>query len=157
MKKFAALAALVAVSAAIAAPASAATLVRVSLANKSDVQINSEILAAAEKVCSAEKISVQECINTSVRDANRQRAAIIKARSSTKAAGRQDAVTLVRLSLKGKSNDQILTEIKAAAEMVCKASKDSTNRSDYQACVGGTVRAAKAQLQAMSNRSSTNA
>jgi len=149
LKKFAALAALVAISAAIAAPASAATLVRISLANKSDAQINSEILAAAGQVCATEKATVQECIATAVRDANRQRASIMKTRGSSKPADRQDAVTLVRVSLKGKSTDQILTEIKAAAETVCKATKDSSNRNDYQACVGGTVRAAKAQLQAL--------
>ena len=48
MKKFAALAALITVSAAIAAPASAATLVRVSLVGKSQAQIDSDIRAAAE-------------------------------------------------------------------------------------------------------------
>lgn len=159
MKKFAALAAIVTVSAAIAAPASAANLVRVPLAGKTSVQINSEIKAAAQAVCATEKaVSVASCIDSTTIDANRQLASLIKARSgTTKVATRQEAVTIVRVSLKGKSTDQIHAEIKAAAEAVCKASNDFANRNEYQACVGGTVRAAKAQLQALNARSLTNA
>jgi UrcA family protein len=57
-------------------------------------------------------------------------------------------VTVVRVSLKGKSADQINAEIKLAAETVCKAANSSGNRADFRACVGGAVRSAKAQLQA---------
>jgi hypothetical protein len=148
LKKFAALAALITVSAAIAAPASAATLVRVSLAGKSDAQINTEIRAAAEQACLAEKNSARECVDTAIADANRQLNSIIKARANPKVASRQDAVTIVRVSLKGKSTDQIHAEIKAAANAVCKSSKEFNSRVEFQACVGGAVRSAKAQLQA---------
>jgi UrcA family protein len=148
LKKFAALAALVTVSAAIAAPASAATLVRVSLLGKSDAQITSEIRAAAEQVCRTEKNASRECVDTAMADANRQLNSIVKARSNPKVASRQDAVTIVRVSLKGKSTDQIHAEIRAAANAVCKSSKEFTSRVEFQACVGSAVRSAKAQLQA---------
>jgi hypothetical protein len=151
LKKFAALAAIVTVSVAFAAPASAANLVRVSLAGKTSVQINDEIKTAAQAVCANEKANaLASCLESATFDANRQLAAILKARpGASKAATRQEAVTIVRVSLKGKSTDQIHAEIKAAAEAVCKASTDFANRNEYQACVGGSVRAAKAQLQAM--------
>jgi hypothetical protein len=158
LKKFVALAALVTISAAIAAPASAATLVRVSLAGKSDIQVRSEISAAAATVCASEKSAfAATCIETTVRDANHQLAGIIKARSTSKVEARPETVSVVRVSLKGKSTREIHAEIKAAAQIVCKASKDYNNRNEYQACVGGTVRSAKAQLQALSVRSLTNA
>lgn len=148
MKKFAALAALVTISAAIAAPASAASLVRVSLAGKSEAQISNEIKTAAETVCATEKNGGRECIETTVRDANRQLASLIKARTSS-VVSRQEAVSVVRVSLKGKTTEQIHAEIKIAAETVCKATKGVNSRTEYQACVGGAVRSAKAQLQAL--------
>lgn len=148
MNKFVALAALATVSAAIAAPASAATLVRVSLANKSDAQISSEIQAAAQTVCAAEKATGRDCVEGTIRDANRQ-LTMIKARSTSKVAARHEAISVVRVSLKGKTTEQIHAEIKIAAETVCKAGKGFVNRADYQACVGGAVRSAKAQLQAL--------
>lgn len=158
LKKFAALAALVTVSAAIAAPASAATLIRVSLAGKSDVQVRSEITAAAQTVCATEKSAfAASCVETTVRDANRQLAGIIKARSASKVDTRREAISVVRVSLKGKSTSEIHAEIHAAAQAVCKASKDYTSRYEFQACVGSTVRAAKAQLQALNSRSLNNA
>ncbi|MDI1365226.1 MAG: hypothetical protein PSX79_10220 [bacterium] len=148
MKKFVALAALITVSAAIAAPASAASLVRVSLANKSDAQISSEIKAAAQTVCANEQAGfVSECVNVTVLNANRQLNSIIKARTAPKAISRSEAVSVVRVSLKGKSADQIQTEIRSAAQQVCKA--DNTTRYDYNLCVGVTIRSAKAQMQAM--------
>jgi UrcA family protein len=151
MKKFVALAALVTVSAAIAAPASAANLVRVSLAGKTSVEINNAIKAAAETVCAGEKPAmVAACLESTTYDANRQLASILKARSGApKVWARRESVSVVRVSLKGKSTDQIHAEIRAAAEAVCKASPAFHSRSDYRACVGGTVRSAKAQLQAM--------
>ena len=156
MNKFVALAALATVSAAIAAPASAATLVRISLANKSDAQISSEIQTAAQNVCAAEK-SGRECVDGTVRDATRQLNSIVKARTS-KVAARQEAISVVRVSLKGKTTEQIHAEIKIAAETVCKANKTGyINRADYQACVGGAVRSAKHQLQALNVRSLANA
>lgn len=157
MNKFVALAALATVSAAIAAPASAATLVRVQLANKSDAQISSEIQAAAQTVCAAEKASGRDCVDSTVRDATRQLNSIIKARSTSKVAARQEMISVVRVSLKGKTTEQIHAEIKIAAETVCKAGKGYINRSEYQACVGGAVRSAKHQLQALNVRSLANA
>lgn len=151
MNKFIALAALATVSAAIAAPASAATLVRVQLANKSDAQISSEIHTAAQAVCAAEKTTSAECVESTVRDANRQLAGIIKARSTSTVAARREVVSVVRVSLKGKTTEQIHAEIKTAAETVCKGGKGYVNRSDFQACVGSTVRSAKAQLQALNS------
>lgn len=148
MKKFVALAALITVSAAIAAPASAATLVRVSLIGKSDAQIATEIRTAAEQVCKADKSAASACIDTAMRDANRQLSGIIKARTNPRVATRQEAVTIVRVALKGKSADQINAEIRVAAQTVCKASKDFNSRYEFQACVGSAVRSAKAQLQA---------
>ncbi len=148
LKKFAALAAIVTVSAAIAAPASAASLVRVSLAGKSDAQISSEIKAAAEAVCATEKNGVRECVETTFRDANRQLASIIKGRTASMAT-RHEAVSVVRVSLKGKTTEQIHAEIKVAAQTVCKATKGVNSRNEYQACVGSAVRSAKAQLQAL--------
>jgi UrcA family protein len=157
LNKFVALAALATVSAAIAAPASAATLVRVQLANKSDAQISSDIQDAAETVCAAEKASGRECVESTVRDATRQLNGIIKARTS-KVAARQEAISVVRVSLKGKTTEQIHAEIKIAAETVCKSAKTGfINRADYQACVGGAVRSAKHQLQALNVRSLANA
>ncbi|WP_425995809.1 hypothetical protein [Caulobacter sp. DWR1-3-2b1] len=151
MKKFAALAALVTVSAAIAAPASAATLVRVSLAGKNSVEITNEIKAAAQAVCATEKAtSVLACVEGATYDANRQLAGILKARTgAVKVDARRETVSVVRVSLKGKSTEQIHAEIKAAAEAVCKASSDYVSRNELRACVGGTVRSAKARLQAM--------
>jgi hypothetical protein len=157
LNKFVALAALATVSAAIAAPASAATLVRVQLANKSDAQISSEIQAAAQTVCAAEKASGRDCVDSTVRDATRQLNSIIKARSTSKVAARQEMISVVRVSLKGKTTEQIHAEIKIAAETVCKAGKGYINRSEYQACVGGAVRSAKHQLQALNVRSLANA
>jgi hypothetical protein len=147
MKKFAILAAIAAVSA-IAAPASAAQLVRISLADKSTAQIDAEIRAAADAVCTDRKAVVSaECVSGTIVDANRQLSAIAKARGA-KAVARPEAVTVVRVSLKGKSADQINADIKLAAETVCKAANGSGARADYRACVGYAVHTAKAQLAA---------
>jgi hypothetical protein len=146
MKKFAILAAVAAVSA-VAVPASAAQLVRISLADKSTAQIDAEIRNAAQTVCADRKAVVSDaCVTITIADANRQLNAIAKARV-TKTVARREAVTVMRVSLKGKSAEQINADIKLAAETVCKAA--NTNRADVRACVGGTIRSAKAQLQAM--------
>lgn len=146
MKKFAVLAAVAAVSA-VAVPASAAQLIRISLADKSTAQIDAEIAAAAQAVCTNRQTAVSDlCVSGAISDANRQLAAITRARGA-KAVARREAVTVVRVSLKGKSADQIDADIKLAAQAVCKAA-NSGNRADYRACVGGTIRSAKARLQA---------
>ncbi|MFZ0270016.1 hypothetical protein [Caulobacter sp.] len=146
MKKFAILAAVAAVSA-VAVPASAAQLVRVSLTGKATAQIDAEIRAAAQTVCTDRKgVVSDDCITGTINDANRQLAAIFRART-TKTVARRENLTVMRVSLKGKSADQIQTEIKLAAETVCKATNPIT-ASDYRACVGSAIRSAKAQLQA---------
>uniref|UniRef100_B0T1Q4 UrcA family protein n=1 Tax=Caulobacter sp. (strain K31) TaxID=366602 RepID=B0T1Q4_CAUSK len=146
MKKFAVLAAIATVSA-IAAPACAADLVRISLANKSASQIDAEITAAAVAVCGNRSGVSRVCVDAAASDARRQLSGILKARTPKSA--RAEALTVVRVSLKGKSTDQINAEIKVAAETVCKAADRNATRADLRACVGGAVRSAKAQLQAM--------
>ena len=154
MKKFVILAAVAAVSA-VAVPASAAQLVRISLADKPAAQIDAEIRAAAEAVCTDRKAVVSnECVTVTISDANRQLSAIAKART-TKTVARREAVTVVRISLKGKSADQINADIKLAAETVCKAA--NSNRADVRACMGVTIRSAKAQMQAMAVSGKTEA
>jgi enamine deaminase RidA (YjgF/YER057c/UK114 family) len=148
LNKFA-IAAVIAAVSAVAVPASAAQLVRVKLADKSTTQIATEIRAAAEAVCTDRKAVVSaECVTVTVNDANRQLAGILKARAGQPVA-RREALTVVRVSLKGKSVEQINADIKLAAESVCRAANTSGSRADFRACVGGTVRSAKAQLQAM--------
>ena len=158
MKKFAILAALVATSAAFAVPASAAQLVRISLADKSTAQIDAEIKAAAQTVCADRATAPStECVTGAISDANRQLSGIIKARGVTKTAFRREALTVVRVSLKGKSASQIDADIKIAAETVCKAANRGVDRSNYRTCVGGAVRSAKAQLQAMTTSTKQDA
>jgi hypothetical protein len=141
MKKIAILAAVAAVSA-VAVPASAAQLIRISLVDKSTAQID------ALTVCTDRKADVSdECVTGAIGAANRQLAAITKARATKTAAPRQD-LTVVRVSLKGKSADQIDADIKLAAQTVCKATNGVGSMADYRACVGYAVRSAKAQLQA---------
>lgn len=155
MNKFAILAAFAAVSA-VAAPASAAQLVRIPLADKSTAQIDAEIRIAAETVCASRKaVASTACIDATIADATRQLAGIVKARS-TQAPARREALTVVRISLKDKSAQQIQADIRQAAETVCKASNPASHN-DYRACVGGTVRSAKAQLQAMTVSAKTEA
>lgn len=149
MKTFAAFAAL-AIAAAIAAPAGAKTAaaeVRVSIAGKNSVQIENEIKAAAAAVCTqGSKIATEDCIEGATTSAHRQLASLLRARDSGKAFA-NETVSVVRISLKGKTRDQIHSEIRAAAATVCKAQPNFSVVS-YQACVTDTVRAAKAQLQA---------
>ena len=155
MKKFAILAAIVAVSA-VAAPASAAHLVRVSLADKSAAQIDAEIRAAAQTVCAdREAAASAACVDSAIYGATRQLNGIIKARAG-KAAPRREALTVARVSLKDKSAAQIQADIRLAAQTVCKATRPA-NHTDYRACVGGAVRSAKAQLQAMAVSAKTEA
>lgn len=147
MKTFAAFAAL-AIAAAVAVPASAATNeVRVSVGNKTSVQLNTEIKAAAATVCSTvAKSQIDDCIEGAVISANRQLASILRAREAGKTQV-AESVSVVRISLKGKTRDQLHAEIRTAAQTVCKAQPNFSVVS-YQTCVSDTVRAAKAQLQA---------
>ncbi|MET3664521.1 UrcA family protein [Caulobacter sp. 1776] len=148
MKTFAALAAL-AIAATVAAPASATTAkeVRVSIVGKNSVQIENEIKAAANSVCAADqKIAAQDCIDGALMSAHRQLASIMRVRDTGKTPA-TETVSVVRISLKGKTRDQLHAEIRAAAATVCKA-QPRFSVVTYQACVIDTVRAAKAQLQA---------
>ena len=83
--------------------------------------------------------------------------AAVSAIAAPASAARRDAPTVVRVSLKDKSAQQIQADIKVAAETVCKAANTSGSRADFRACVGGTVRSAKAQLQAMTVSAKTEA
>jgi UrcA family protein len=145
MKTFAAFAAL-AIAAAVAAPAGAktATEVRVSLTGKNSVQIENEIKAAAASVCGARDAS---CVDDALMNAHRQLASIMRARDTGKPAA-VETVSVVRISLKGKTQDQIHAEIRTAAQTVCKAQRPNFSVVSYSSCVADTVRAAKAQLQA---------
>ena len=147
MKTFAAFAAL-AIAAAVAAPAGAKTTeVRVSITGKNSVQIENEIKAAASSVCaSTSQLVAQDCIDGALMSAHRQLASIMRARDTGKAVA-NETVSVVRISLKGKTRDQIHAEIRTAAQTVCKA-QPRFSAVTYQACVTDTVRAAKAQLQA---------
>lgn len=147
MKTFAAFAAL-AIAAAVAVPATAKTAeVRVSIAGKNSVQIENEIKAAAETVCAdSTKLVAQDCLDGAKMSAHRQLASILRAREAGKTPA-VETVSVVRISLKGKTRDQIHAEIRTAAATVCKAQVRSSVV-NYQACVTDTVRAAKAQLQA---------
>jgi len=148
MKTFAAFAAL-AIAAAVAAPAGAKTAneVRVSITGKNSVQIENEIKAAANTVCaSTSKLAAQDCVDGALTSAHRQLASLMRARDAGKAF-ENETVSVVRISLKGKTRDQIHSEIRTAAQTVCKA-QPNFSVVTYQACVTDTVRAAKAQLQA---------
>ncbi len=149
MKTFAAFAAL-AIAAAFAGAANAAptTEVRVSLTGKNSVQIENAIKAAAAEVCATEsKLNAQDCVDGAMMNAHRQLASIVHARDLGKTPA-AESVSVIRISLKGKTQDQIHAEIRAAAQTVCKAEKPSFSVVGYQTCVTDTVRAAKAQLQA---------
>jgi hypothetical protein len=144
MKTFAAFAAL-AIVAAIAAPASAKTNeVRVSLTGKNSVQIENEIKTAATTVCGVSDVT---CIDNALMVAHRQLASIMRARDTGKPAA-VETVSVVRISLKGKTQTQIHAEIRTAAQTVCKAERPNFSVVGYSSCVAETVRAAKAQLQA---------
>jgi len=144
MKMFAAFAAL-AIAAVVAAPASAKTAeVRVSITGKNSVQIENEIKTAAASVCGAGDAT---CVDNALMNAHRQLASIMRARDTGKPAA-VETVSVVRISLKGKTQDQIHAEIRMAAQTVCKAERPNVSVVSYSACVAQSVRAAKAQLQA---------
>jgi UrcA family protein len=145
MKTFAAFAAL-AIAAVVAAPAGAksANEIRVSITGKNSVQIENELKAAAATVCGAADAA---CVDTALMSAHRQLASIMRARDTGKPVA-AETVSVVRISLKGKTQDQIHAEIRTAAQTVCKAELQNLSVSSYSACVADAVRAAKAQLQA---------
>lgn len=137
----------------IAAPAVAADLrvsptpspvVRISLIGKTDAQVQGEIQAAAATVCDA---AGGPCVQTAVRNANRQYAAIKRSRDAvtTKVEVLREDRATVRVKIAGRSLEQIDADIEAAAKTVCKA----IGGSDFRACVDKAERTAKAQLREM--------
>jgi hypothetical protein len=148
--KFAFLAAAVAM---IAVPAAAADLrvsptpspvVRISLIGKTDAQVVSEIEAAAATVCAT---AGGPCVQAATRNANRQYAAIKRARDAgtTKVEVLREDRATVRVKIAGRSMEQIDADIDAAAKTVCKA----IGGSDFRGCVDKAARSAKAQLRDM--------
>jgi hypothetical protein len=125
-----------------AAP-SAASVVHISVANKSADQLTREIDAAARTVCGASSVS-DYCYWDAIRDAKRQ-VSDIMGKSRQPAAkvemARNDPST-VRISLKGKSVDQINQEIDAAANTVCKGAVGS----EFRDCVATASHDAKHRL-----------
>lgn len=122
---------------------SAASVVRISVANKSPDQLTREIEAAARTVCAGPSAS-DGCYVDAVRDANRQ-VQDITGKSRQPAArievARNDPST-VRISLKGKSAAQINQEIDAAANTVCKGAVGS----EFRDCVTTASQDAKRRL-----------
>ena len=150
--KFACLAA-AAAAALIAAPAAAADLrvsrtptpvVRISLIGKTDAQVTSEIASAASTVCGAPG---GPCVQTAVRNATRQYAAIKRTRDAgtTKVEVIREDRASVRVKIAGRSIEQINTDIDAAARTVCKA----VGGADFRGCVDKAARSAKTQLRDM--------
>ena len=122
---------------------SAASVVRISVANKSADQLGREIDAAARTVCVGPSAS-ETCYTDAIVDANRQVRDIV-GKSRQPAAkievARNDPST-VRISLKGKSMVQINQEIDAAAVAVCKGAVGA----EYRDCVASASHDAKQRL-----------
>lgn len=150
--KFACLAAAAAATL-LALPAAAADLrvsrtespvVRISLIGKTDSQVSREIADAAGKVCEGEG---RACVQASIRQANRQYAAIKRSRDAvtTKVEVIREDRATVRVKLAGRSIEQIHADIDAAAKTVCKA----VGGADFRGCVDKATRNAKNQLRDM--------
>jgi hypothetical protein len=119
-------------------------VVRISLIGKTDAQVAGEIEAAAGKVCEGETAA---CVQASIRQANRQYAAIKRSRDAvtTKVEVIREDRATVRVKLAGRSLDQIHADIDAAAKTVCKA----VGSADFRGCVDKASRNAKNQLRDM--------
>lgn len=152
--KFACLAAAAATAALFALPAAAgdlrvsqepAPVVRINLIGKSDAQVAEEIKAAAVTVC---ETSVGPCVQSAIRNANRQYVAIKRSRDAVTATKvevvREDRAT-VRVKVAGRTLEQINADIDAAARSVCKA----VGGADFRGCVDKAARTAKTQLRDM--------
>ena len=136
--------------AAEAAPSVNVQSVRIALTGKTATQVRAEIRDAATTVCGA---PAGDCWSSSVRKANsdfyainrnREAASATPVRSAKLEDGRTN-VASIRVALAGRSNEQISSDIAAAAATVCKATNDFAP--DYRACVTGAVRSAKVQLR----------
>jgi predicted metal-dependent RNase len=127
------------------------TAVHVPLAGKTSEQITADIKAAAETVC--QEKSAATCIALAVSDANRQLSAIRRAHdlAGKVEVARNDPST-IRISLKGKTTDQILADVDAAAHSVCKASTQSSTSVAFKSCVETSSRDAKQRLADITRR-----
>ena len=160
MIKLSAIAAAAAVVSAFAAPAFATdlhvssktvTAVHVPLAGKSAAQVTADIKAAAETVCG--DANAAPCIALAVSDANRQLNAIRRAHDTAgKVEVARNDPSTIRVSLKGKTNEQILVDVDAAAQSVCKAATHSTAGVAFSACVSTSARDAKERLADITRR-----
>lgn len=156
MTKVTSLAAALLVSTLIVAPAGAADLhvsspsdpiVRISVAGKSAAQLNTEIKAAAESVCDG---MPSGCVNEAIVDAEDQLSAITATHRTAASSNLQimrEGPTTIHVSLKGKSIEQINSDIEIAAHTVCKDSNPSAL--DYSACVDTSISDAKYQLRSV--------
>ena len=160
MIKLSAIAAAVVVVSAFAAPAFATDLhvssktvnaVHVPLAGKNDVQIAADIKTAAATVCADAK--AESCIALAVSDANRQLSAIRRAHDTAgKVEVARNDPSTIRVSLKGKTNEQILLDVDAAAQSVCKAATHSTIGLAFKSCVETSSKDAKQRLADITRR-----
>ena len=150
MLKFAAFAAIATASVIAAAPASAASAdsVRIQVAGKTAAQVNAEIVSAAEQVCQGEF----NCYGEALRQAHKQLARL------TSQGGRPEEMRLtllaggvyaMRVSLVGKSADQLNADIGRAASAVC---RPTTSGFDYATCVHTAARTAQDELRARSGQ-----
>ncbi len=146
MKKLLALTALLTASAAIATSASAAPLARISLTDKSDAQIHAEVKAAARAVCKADKTSDPECVENTIRDTKLQ---LVRTRNSWRPAADREAGPTIRISVSGKSDQQLTAEIKLATQAVCKSSNSRLTSLEHQDCINSATSFAKTQMIAL--------
>lgn len=155
MIKFAVLA--VAVSALTSVPAAAADMtvggaanpaVRIAFASKTPASLDAEIRAAARAVCKVNPDTAKEgCVNAAVRDAKRQLAAAgMTDDSSPLRLVASNEGLAIRVSLAGKSPNQIATDLDTAARTVCKATVGQSKGKEFGDCFSASAHDARAQL-----------
>jgi len=121
---------------------STASVIRITLTNKSPGQLSKEIEAAADLVC-ADANASSGCVEEALLDANRQVRELTKGpKGAAKIEVARDDSTSVRISLVGKSAAQVSQEIETAAAHVCKNEVGA----DYRECVADSVQDAKGRL-----------
>lgn len=127
------------------------TAVHVPLAGKSADQITADIKSAAQTVCG--DAGASSCIALAVSDANRQLSAIRRAHDVTgKVEVARNDPSTVRISLKGKTDAQILADVDAAANSVCKAATHTSRGVTFRNCVETSARDAKERLADITRR-----
>ncbi len=121
---------------------SAASVVRITLANKAPELLSREIQAAAQLVCTDANASVN-CVQDTIADANRQVRELTNGRAGfTKIEVARNDPTSISIALAGKSIAQVNQEIDAAATTVCKTEVGA----DFRECVAGAAADAKHRL-----------